>query len=67
MTTPILFASSLLAIVLTAALVHQIKLRLALQRLLSRLLTVWRNQHAENRPFTSTDVDDPAAVPGDRL
>ena len=46
MISAVILASSLLAVVLVVALVREVRLRRALQRLLSRLLAVWRNRHA---------------------
>ncbi len=67
MTAPIILASSVLAIVLVAALVREVRLRRALQRLLSRLLSYWRKHDAENHTSTPVDVDDPAVTHPDRL
>jgi len=47
MTSPILLASSALAVVLVLALVREVRLRRAFQVLLRRLLDKWRtNTHA---------------------
>ncbi len=43
MTTPVLLASSTLAVVLVLALVREVRLRRALQNLLHRLLAKWRS------------------------
>ena len=67
MTAPIILASSVLAIVLVAALVREVRLRRALQRLLSRLLSYWRKHDAKDRTSTPVDVDDPAVTHRDRL
>ena len=58
MATPIILASSLLAVVLVAALVREVRLRRALQRLLSRLLTAWRTRHAENPTVPPSTLGD---------
>jgi len=50
MNTAILLASSTLALILIVALVREVRLRRALQRLLTRLLAYWRNPHGENPP-----------------
>ena len=60
MTSAVILASSLLAVVLVVALVREVRLRRALERLLSRLLAVWRNRHAEDLTTLST-MDNPAA------
>jgi hypothetical protein len=67
MLSAVILASSLLAVVLVVALVREVRLRRALQRLLSRLLAMWRNRHAEDRSAVSTIVDDPIPDSGDRL
>ena len=48
MTAAILLASSTLVLILIATLVREVRLRRALQRLLSRLLFNWRNPHGED-------------------
>ena len=67
MISAVILASSLLAVVLVVALVREVRLRRALQRLLSRLLVVWRNRHAEDRSALSTIVDDPSLADRDRV
>ncbi len=67
MLSAVLLASSLLAAVLVVALVREVRLRRALQRLLSRLLAVWRNRHAEDHRVPSADVGNSVSDPGDRL
>jgi hypothetical protein len=47
-TYAIVLASSLLAVVLALALAREVRLRRALERLLARILSYWRNQHASN-------------------
>jgi hypothetical protein len=42
-------------------------LRRALQRLLSRLLAVWRHRHADDRSTLSAIVDDPSLADRDRV
>ena len=54
-------------LVLVTALVREVRLRRALERLLSRLLAVRRNRNAENRSFASTDVDTPTTANRSRL
>ncbi len=49
MTSPILLASSLLAVVLLLVLAREVRLRRALQTLLRRLITLWRsNTHDQS-------------------
>ena len=67
MTAPIILASSVLAIVLVVALIREFRLRRALQKLLSKLLYVWRNQHAENLSSTSTHLDNSSHADSKRL
>ena len=45
----VLLASSALAVVLVLALVREVRLRRALQRLLAKLLSLWRNQNEDDR------------------
>ncbi len=44
----IVLASSLLAVVLALALVREVRWRRALQKLIHRILTLWRNRHGED-------------------
>jgi hypothetical protein len=67
MLSAVILASSLLAVVLVVALVREVRLRRALQRLLSRLLAVWRQRHAEDRSTLSTIVDDPSLADRERV
>jgi len=53
MNTAILVASSTLALILIVVLVREVRLRRALQRLLSRLLAYWKNPHGDNSPDRS--------------
>jgi hypothetical protein len=55
MTAAIVLASSVLAVVLAIALAREIRLRRALQKLLSRLLTLWRT-HAKKPPTPPYDA-----------
>ncbi len=66
MTSAVILASSVLAVVLIVALVREVRLRRALERLLSRLLAVWRKRHAADCNSLPTIVDGPA-VERDRL
>jgi hypothetical protein len=50
MTIAILLASSLLAVVLVLALAREVRLRRALQQLLTRILNYWRKRHDKNDP-----------------
>ena len=50
--TPILLASSLLAVVLVLILIREHRLRRALESLLRRLITNWRN-HEKNSTHTA--------------
>jgi hypothetical protein len=50
MTIPVLLASSLLAVVLVLALAREVRLRRALQQLLTRILNYWRKRHDKNDP-----------------
>lgn len=43
-------ASSVLAVLLVIALAREVRLRRALQKLLSRIFLVWRNRHAHESP-----------------
>lgn len=52
-THAIVLASSLLAVLLALALAREVRWRRALQKLVHRILTLWRNRHAE-----SVDDDD---------
>jgi hypothetical protein len=47
---PVLLASSLLAVVLVLALAREVRLRRALQQLLTRILNYWRKRHDKNDP-----------------
>lgn len=61
MTQAILFTSSLLVVLLSLALVREIRIRRALERLLARLLTLWRTRHAKvpsDRTRHAGPVDD---------
>lgn len=62
MTYLIVLASSLLAVVLVGLLAHEVRLRRALQRLLARLISRWRNEHDHEKPFAAggdgADPDD---------
>ena len=57
MNIAIVVASSVLALILVLALARERRIRCALQRLLARLLTFWRNQHADNIVSGSRDGD----------
>jgi len=69
MTAPVLLASSALAVVLTIALIHQVRVRRGLERLLARIVTELRPRH----PHEKTDdaaaggVDDCDSVSDDRM
>ena len=67
MLSAVILASSLLTVVLVVALVREVRLRRALQRLLSRLLSVWRPRHAEERSALSAIVDDSSLADRDRV
>lgn len=67
MTLPIVLASSLLAVALVVALAREVRLRRALQRLLSRLLIHWRKHDTEDRPILPVDGDAPRTASRDRL
>jgi hypothetical protein len=62
-TTAVLIASSLLIVVLAFALARECRLRLALQRLLARLLSFWRS-HDED---AFDGADDAAGGAGERM
>jgi len=47
MTVPVLLAGSVLALVLTLALVREVRLRRALETLLRRLLEKWRSRRED--------------------
>jgi hypothetical protein len=55
--TAALATCSLLLLGTVALLIREVRLRRALQQLLFRLLTLWRNLYAKDRPLT-TDLDD---------
>jgi hypothetical protein len=67
MTLPILLASSALVVLLVVALVREVRLRRALQRLLSRLLALWRNPNVEDPSGTPTVVDHSFSDDHDRV
>jgi hypothetical protein len=46
-TNAIVLTSSLLAVVLALALVREVRWRRALQKLIQRIFTLWRNRHEE--------------------
>lgn len=50
MNLPYVLASSTLALILVLALVREVRMRRALQKLLIQLLTLWRNRHAKDAP-----------------
>ena len=56
MTYIVVAASSLLAVLLVIALAREVRLRRALQKLLSRIFQVWRNRNAHDSPARSHDV-----------
>lgn len=61
----ILTASAVLVMVLVLLLCREVRLRRALQRLLTKLMSFWRNNNAENAPTVPSKVDDgPAAGSG---
>jgi hypothetical protein len=55
---PVLLASSVLVMVLVLLLVREVRLRCALQRLLTKLLNFWRSADAEEDASHETDGDD---------
>jgi len=57
----ILTACSVLVVVLVLALAREVRLRRALQTLLKRLLSFWRNRDAEEPVARRGDADDDAA------
>jgi hypothetical protein len=63
---PVLLASSLLAVVLVLLLVREVRLRCALQRLLTKLLNFWRSADAEEDESHETDSDG-GPVPNGRV
>jgi hypothetical protein len=48
----IVLASSMLVLILVLALAREVRLRRALERLVARLLSLWRNHHAEKTILT---------------
>jgi len=62
----ILTAGAVLVVVLVLALAREVRLRRALERLLNKLLTLWRNRHAEHSAGPAGDDADSAAVSDDR-
>lgn len=65
MITPIALATcSLVLLGTVVALVREVRLRRALQRLLFRLLTLWRSRHEKNRaPSSEMAHPDPLSDP----
>jgi hypothetical protein len=62
----VLLASSLLVVVLVLLLVREVRLRCALQRLLTKLLNFWRNGGAKEDASHETDSDG-GPVPNGRV
>jgi hypothetical protein len=60
----ILTASSVLVVVLVLLLCREVRLRRALQTLLKRLMSYWRNSDAEEPVARRGDADDDAAADG---
>jgi hypothetical protein len=60
---PVLLASSLLVMVLVLLLVREVRLRCALQRLLTKLLNFWRRADVEEDASHETDGDDAGGGP----
>ena len=56
MNLPYVLISSVVVLVLVLALVREVRLRRALQKLLGRLLTLWRNR-IETTPSVDGDPD----------
>jgi hypothetical protein len=65
MTTAVLIASSLLIVVLAFALARERRLRLALQRLLAKLLSFWRTRNDD--AFRGADDAAGRARAGERV
>ncbi|MCH8148687.1 MAG: hypothetical protein IH987_11930 [Planctomycetes bacterium] len=60
----ILTASAVLVMVLVLLLCREVRMRRALQSLLKKLLSYWRNRDAEKPVARRGDVDDDAAAGG---
>ena len=69
MTAPVLLASSVLAVVLTVALIHQVRVRRGLERLLSRIVAELRrsNPHENTDDAATGGLDDRDRVSDDRM
>jgi hypothetical protein len=65
MTIAVLLASSLLTVLLAVAFARERRLRIALQRLLAKLLSFWRNSDADPN-YRPNGVDHQSAA-GDRV
>jgi len=66
MTVPILVTCSLLVVILCVAWAREVRLRRALQRLLSRLLAYWRTVH-ETKPVAGDAGHDAGHDDADRV
>lgn len=62
MSYAVLLASSALVSVLVLAVACEARPRRALQHLLTKLLNVWRDQHAQDQPAGSSDDDGDRSV-----
>ena len=63
----ILTASAVLVVLLAVALAREMRMRRALQNLLKKLLSFWRNRDAEKPVVRSGDATDDDAAAGDRM
>ena len=69
MTAPVLLASSALAVVLTIALIHQVRVRRGLERLLARIVAELRPRHSHEKTDDAAGggVDDRDSVSDERM
>ena len=69
MTAPVLLASSALAVVLTVALIHQVRVRRGLERLLSGIVAELRRRHPNEKTDDAATggMDDRDRVSDDRM
>ena len=67
MPTLLLTLLSVTVVVVIVALIREVRLRRALQRILSRLLNAWRNRHEKHSPDSGTAADSDARGPDLRV
>jgi|AP95_1055475.scaffolds.fasta_scaffold192544_1 hypothetical protein len=67
MPTLLLTLLSVTVVVVIVALIREVRLRRALQRILSRLLNAWRNRHEKHSPDSGTAAGSDARGPDLRV